>query len=82
MKLTKLAIFFLLIVVGTGLLAAQSGRARDDSPRTRVIRQFMESAPKIGQTLPDIRLFDAGGKRFQLGSLKGHHTVLVLGCLT
>ncbi len=48
----------------------------------RVRRIFDETAPKIGALLPDVTCYDADGKEFKLRSLKGHHTVLLFGCLT
>ena len=43
---------------------------------------FDESAPKVGDPLPDVTAVDADGNEFKLSSLKGHYTVLVFGCLT
>ena len=48
----------------------------------RVRRIFDETSPKLGAPLPDLTCYDADGKEFQLRSLKGHHTVLLFGCLT
>lgn len=63
----------------------RGGRRQDDaSPRSRS-RSFGgsgRSAPKIGDSLPEVSAFDADGKEFNLSSLKGHYTVLVFGCLT
>ncbi len=41
-----------------------------------------ESGALVGQTLPDITVYDAEGKEFKLSSLKGDYSVLVFGCLT
>ncbi len=43
---------------------------------------FQGSGPALGQSLPDITVFDAEGKEFKLSSLKGDYSVLVFGCLT
>ncbi|MGH7202552.1 MAG: hypothetical protein ACREJB_18240 [Planctomycetaceae bacterium] len=56
--------------------------ARQTSPREQVNRRFEETTPALGEPLPDVTLYDAAGKPFRLGSLKGSHTVLVFGCLT
>jgi cytochrome oxidase Cu insertion factor (SCO1/SenC/PrrC family) len=48
----------------------------------RVRRIFDETSPEIGALLPDVTCYDADGKEFKLRSLKGHHTVLLFGCLT
>ena len=45
-------------------------------------RIFDETSPEIGAPLPDLTCYDADGNDFQLRSLKGHHTVLLFGCLT
>ncbi len=38
--------------------------------------------PEVGATLPDITLYDDGGKAFSTSSLRGQYSVLVFGCLT
>lgn len=43
---------------------------------------FQGSGPAVGQSLPDLTVYDAQGKEFQLSSLKGNYSVLVFGCLT
>jgi collagen type III alpha len=43
---------------------------------------FQGSGPAVGQSLPDLRVYDAQGREFQLSSLKGNYSVLVFGCLT
>ena len=72
----------LLLLSGSGWAGAQDGHGRDRSPRSFVANRFEESAPRIGEALPDLSLFDADGEPFLLSSLKGSHTVLVFGCLT
>ena len=44
--------------------------------------RFEQNAPQIGATVPDLTVYDADGKEFRLHTIKGHYTVLVLGCLT
>ena len=48
----------------------------------RVRRIFDETSPKLGSPLPDLKCYDAEGDKFNLLSLKGHHSVLLFGCLT
>ncbi len=43
---------------------------------------FQGSGPAVGQSLPDLRVYDAQGREFELSSLKGNYSVLVFGCLT
>ena len=52
-------------------------------PRERTSRRFESTAPAVGETLPDLVLYDAGGEQRRLSRLlQGHYTVIVLGCLT
>lgn len=48
----------------------------------QVVERFEKVAPKVGDELPDVTVYDADGKEFKLRSLKGRYTVLVFGCLT
>jgi len=48
----------------------------------RVRRIFDETSPETGAPLPNVTCYDADGNEFKLRSLKGHHTVLLFGCLT
>ncbi|MDA2937964.1 peroxiredoxin family protein [Acidobacteria bacterium AH-259-A15] len=82
MKRKYFAIAGSLLLGWVGTVVGQPAAENDTSARERVVGQFLEKAPKIGEVLPDVEAFDADGKPFRLGSLKGHYTVLVLGCLT
>ncbi len=69
-----------------GLLAALglagSAQAQLD-PRKQANRRFESTAPAVGEPLPDLTLYDAGGKGLRVSELlQGHYTVIVLGCLT
>ena len=69
-----------------GLLAALgfavSAPAQFD-PRELATHRFEATAPAIGEPLPDLSVYDSGGKELRLGELlQGHYTVIVLGCLT
>jgi hypothetical protein len=64
------------------LFAANSVSAqRPEAPRETVTRAFA-SAPKVGEPLPDVTVYDDAGREFPLASLRGKHAVLVFGCLT
>jgi hypothetical protein len=52
------------------------------SPRERVNSSFDRTSPSIGEMIPDVAGYDAQGKQVRLRDLRGHHTVLVFGCLT
>ncbi len=36
----------------------------------------------IGESLPEVTVYDPDGKPFELAQLKGSYSVLVFGCLT
>ncbi len=50
--------------------------------RRQLQTRFEATSPDVGESLPDVSLFDADGKPFHLRNLKGDYTVLVFGCLT
>ncbi len=53
------------------------------NPRQEAIRRFEATAPAVGEPLPDLSVYDAGGEQRQLRELlQGHYAVIVLGCLT
>ncbi|MHC4954956.1 MAG: hypothetical protein ACYTGZ_13810 [Planctomycetota bacterium] len=56
-------------------VSARGGRRGSDE-------KFKNSAPRVGDPLPDIAVYDAKGATLKLRSLKGKPTVLVFGCLT
>lgn len=61
---------------------AQQPRGSDRNPRERANQEFEREAPKVGETIPEIELLDAEGKRLTTRDLRGNTTVLVFGCLT
>ena len=69
-----------------GLLAALGSAVSAQAqfnPRQQATRRFEATAPAVGEPLPDLSVYDAGGKQRRLGELlQGHYTVIVLGCLT
>ncbi len=69
-----------------GLLAALglagSAQAQLD-PRQMATSRFEAAAPAVGEPLPDLSVYDAGGEQRRLSQLlQGNYTVIVLGCLT
>ena len=44
--------------------------------------EFLKGKPAIGDALPDLTVYSPDGKEVKTSSLRGHHTVLVFGCLT
>ncbi len=68
----------LLVLLGLADLARSQV-----NPRQQAIHRFEATAPAVGQPLPDLTIYEAGGEKRQLGQLlQGHYTVIVLGCLT
>ncbi len=58
-------------------------QSRDNSSLLNQLqRRFESSSPAVGESLPDVSLFDADGQPIHLKNLKGNYTVLVFGCLT
>ena len=44
--------------------------------------EFLKAKPAIGDTIADLTVYSPDGKEVKTSSLRGHHTVLVFGCLT
>ena len=60
---------------GQGGQSGQSGRSQVSSA-------FNRSSPGIGESIPEVTVYTADGKKFSTSQLKGSYTVLVFGCLT
>jgi len=46
------------------------------------VEAFEKGWPTIGDRLPELTLYHPDGREVNTSSLKGHYTVLTLGCLT
>ena len=44
--------------------------------------EFVTDHPAVGDSLPDLVVYDPNGQEVKTSSLRGHHTVLTFGCLT
>ena len=65
----------LLLLLGSTMALAQNGPP--------VMPQFEADAPKVGEPLPDVTIFDDLGNPVNLRELADeNYKVLVLGCLT
>ena len=74
-----------LIVLSTLILTSQShaqGTSRSTNAKGRLMNSFNQSAPAIGDKLPQLNGFNSDGQPWNTELLKDHHTVLVFGCLT
>ncbi len=58
-------------------------RGQGFSGRDMMNRKFDAVAPGIGESMPDITVYDDAGNPVSLEKLlQGHHSVVILGCLT
>jgi cytochrome oxidase Cu insertion factor (SCO1/SenC/PrrC family) len=60
------------------LTAAPSARAQ----KPKSDDDFAKARPTLGETIPDVTVYDSAGKEVKTSSLRGHYTVLTFGCLT
>ncbi len=44
--------------------------------------EFVADHPTVGDSLPDVTVYDPQGQEVKTSSLRGHYTVLTFGCLT
>jgi len=73
-------VWVLGLIASLGLVG--SAEAQFD-PRQQAIHRFEATAPAVGEQLPDLIVYNAGGEPRRLRELlQGHYTVIVLGCLT
>jgi cytochrome oxidase Cu insertion factor (SCO1/SenC/PrrC family) len=63
----------LLAVSPVGAFAQRKKKNEDAFPREK---------PTVGETLPDLVVYDVRGHEVNTASLRGHYTVLTFGCLT
>ena len=62
---------------------SQAPRGAGADLAREVGRGFERTAPKLGEQMPNLRIYDADGKEIWLhDALRGHPSVLILGCLT
>lgn len=65
----------LVALAGPAEALAQKGKGKSDA-------DFLKEKPSVGDVIPDVTAYDPSGKEVKTSSLRGHHTVLVFGCLT
>ena len=80
MRRSVLSLIFLGVMPQTGPVLAQGNLP--GLPPLEV--RFDQTAPAIGQPLPDLTLFDDQGNPVNMSELPatGRYTVLTVGCLT
>jgi cytochrome oxidase Cu insertion factor (SCO1/SenC/PrrC family) len=72
MRSILLAASFLALA---GPPSAQAQKMRSDE-------DFVKAKPTLGDTIPEVTVYDSAGKSVKTSTLRGHYTVLVFGCLT
>jgi hypothetical protein len=71
-----------LVVAAVAVAQEPPGRGKR-SPRDQVNQRFAETAPAVGEPVPDVVVYNADGNEHKLREmLRGRYAVLVLGCLT
>jgi hypothetical protein len=71
-----------LFVVGFGLLVSGLSLPANAQEGKKSEEEFVKEKPTIGDKLPELTVYSPDGKEMKTSSLRGHHTVLVFGCLT
>jgi cytochrome oxidase Cu insertion factor (SCO1/SenC/PrrC family) len=51
-------------------------------PSKRNEADFAKEKPAVGDTIPELTVYDPSGKEVKTSGLRGRHVVLVFGCLT
>jgi cytochrome oxidase Cu insertion factor (SCO1/SenC/PrrC family) len=64
------------------LAAAVPAAALAQPPKKKDEADFVKQKPAVGETIPDLTVYDPAGKEVKTSSLRGQYTVLVFGCLT
>lgn len=72
----------LMIRFTSALLVAALPAAALAQPPKKDEEAFVKEKPAVGDVLPDVTVYGADGKEVKTSELRGHHTVLVFGCLT
>ena len=57
---------------------ARNGGVDSQAPGAQMVREFERTAPRVGDALPKVVVWDDQGRPVDLGTLKGDYTVLVL----
>lgn len=74
MKFSALFGISLVVSVLSAMTSAQEPKKSEE--------EFVKERPTVGDSLPDLAVYDPNGKVVRTSSLRGHYTVLTFGCLT
>ncbi len=82
-KITLTAILILSIAaISVSTVNARENQDKPTSSLKDTNQLSAKSKIKIGNSLPDVMVYDADGNSLNLGSLKGNYLVIIFGCLT
>ena len=70
-----------MLLLATALFAV-AGLAPAQGRKMRSEEDWAKVKPAVGETIPDVTVYDPSGKEFKTSALRGHYTVLTFGCLT
>ena len=83
--MTRIAASLLFLGFFCSLAHGQPGfgrRGGGSGPGSTGSASLERAGVKLGQSLPDVTVFDEAGNKFRVADTKGKHTVIVFGCLT
>jgi cytochrome oxidase Cu insertion factor (SCO1/SenC/PrrC family) len=80
-RLTRVTTLALLAILSASA-AICVGRRAFSQEEKKSEEEFVTDSPTMGESLPDVTVFDSDGKQVKTSSFRGHYTVLTFGCLT
>ena len=81
MRRTRAALYAAALIASN--LAVLPAAAQDrEGGRRRMRPALGEDAPKVGDTLPDVTVYNDAGEPMKFTALDGQFRVIVFGCLT
>jgi hypothetical protein len=82
MRYTILCGLLLLASARPTFAQDEEGGKRFEGYTKASAEEFDKARPAIGQPFPELTVYTPDGKEFETASLRGHYTLVVLGCLT
>ena len=76
----RLSSRFVLALSAAAFFPATAALAQPSKAKNEA--DFTKAKPTIGDTIPELTVYDPSGKEVKTSSLRGQHVVLVFGCLT
>jgi hypothetical protein len=75
----RLTTYRFVLALSAAALFPAAGLAQ---PSKRNEADFAKEKPAVGDTIPELTVYDPAGKEVKTSSLRGSHAVVVFGCLT